>query len=79
MRIYFDIEDDPTQHVAYLFGMWIRRAGGEGAFEYILAERPADEKAACQFLRRWHCAYRGSKLLLPTAAAAGEARAEQAC
>jgi len=47
-EIYFDIEDDPTQDVTYLFGLWIRRAGGEGAFEYILAERPADEKAACQ-------------------------------
>ncbi len=47
-EIYFDIEDDPTQDVTYLFGMWIRRAGGEGAIEYILAERPADEKAACQ-------------------------------
>ena len=47
-EIYFDIEDDPTQDTTYLFGLWIRRAGGEGAFEYILAQRPEDEKAACQ-------------------------------
>ena len=47
-EIYFDIEDDPTQDVTYLFGMWIRQAGGEGRFEYILAERPEDEEAACR-------------------------------
>ncbi len=50
-EIYFDIEDDPTQDTTYLFGMWIRRGGGEGAFEYILAQRPEDEKEAC--LRFW--------------------------
>ena len=42
-EIHFDIEDDLTQDVTYLFGMWIRQAGGEGRFKYILAERPEDE------------------------------------
>ena len=47
-QIYFDIEDGPMQDVTYLYGLWKRPRGGEGVFEYILAERPADEKAACQ-------------------------------
>jgi len=34
--------------VTYLFGMWIRQAGRERRFEYILAERPEDEEAACR-------------------------------
>jgi predicted RecB family nuclease len=47
-EIYFDIEDDPTRDVTYLFGMWIRQAGGKGKFEYILADRPEDEEDACR-------------------------------
>lgn len=47
-EIYFDIEDDPTRDVTYLFGMWIRESGGKGRFEYILAERPEDEGEACR-------------------------------
>lgn len=46
-EIFFDIEDDPTRDVTYLFGMWIRETGGKGRFEYILAERPEDEADAC--------------------------------
>jgi hypothetical protein len=47
-EICFDIEDDPTRDVTYLFGMWIRESGGEGRFECILAERPEDEGEACR-------------------------------
>ena len=47
-EIYFDIEDDPTRGVTYLFGCWIRGADGRGRFEYFMAPRPEDEAETCR-------------------------------
>lgn len=43
-EIYFDIEDDPTRGVTYLFGLLVQEAGA-ATFDYFLARRPEDEEA----------------------------------
>ena len=43
-EVYFDIEDDPTRGLTYLFGMWIREGRTPDRFEYFLARRPEDEE-----------------------------------
>ncbi len=46
-EIYFDIEDDPTQNISYLFGFWIvDRSKGQGNYKYILAQNIDDEERA---------------------------------
>ncbi len=42
-EIYFDIEDDPTRNITYLFGLIVRVDGRESRFQYFLA-RNADEE-----------------------------------
>ncbi|HLD36608.1 MAG TPA: TM0106 family RecB-like putative nuclease [Planctomycetota bacterium] len=42
-EIYFDIEDDPTRGITYLFGMLIRQSGKE-THKYFVADRPEDEE-----------------------------------
>lgn len=42
-EIYFDIEDDPTQGLTYLFGLVLRDHSRRDEFQYFLAERPEDE------------------------------------
>lgn len=45
-EVYFDIEDDPTQGLTYLFGLLILTAqGSEPVFRYFVARRPEDEEA----------------------------------
>lgn len=45
-EIFFDIEDDPTRDVTYLFG-WVERRGREDlGYQYVLAHEPADEGSA---------------------------------
>ena len=44
-KIYFDIEDDPTRGVTYLFGLLIEEGHSEPRFQYFLARRPEDEEA----------------------------------
>ena len=43
-EIYFDIEDDPTRGVTYLFGMVIQDGKRPSHFTYFLAKRPEDEE-----------------------------------
>jgi predicted RecB family nuclease len=43
-EIHFDIEDDPTRGVTYLYGLLEVRKGREPRFRYFLAERPEDEE-----------------------------------
>jgi len=45
-EVYFDIEDDPTRAVTYLYGLLEARRGGSPCFHYFLAERPQDEERA---------------------------------
>ena len=43
-EVYFDIEDDPTRGVTYLFGLWIREEQQSDRFEYFLARSPEEEE-----------------------------------
>ena len=42
--IYFDIEDDPTQGVTYLFGLLIQGQQGAPDFQYFVARHPSEEE-----------------------------------
>ncbi len=44
-EIYFDIEDDPTQDLTYLFGMVTRQRNGSTQFDYCVAKTPNEEEA----------------------------------
>ncbi len=43
-EIYFDIEDDPTRGVTYLFGLVIQDRHGPSHFTYFLAKTPEEEE-----------------------------------
>ncbi len=43
-EVFFDIEDDPTQGLTYLFGMIIKPRGGEERFHYFVARHPEEEE-----------------------------------
>ena len=43
-EIYFDIEDDPTQGLTYLFGLLIREGQGKPYYTYFLAKHPEEEE-----------------------------------
>lgn len=43
-EIYFDIEDDPTQDLTYLYGLLVQDASGDWTYKNFLSESPADEK-----------------------------------
>jgi uncharacterized protein len=43
-EIYFDIEDDPTRAVTYLYGLLEVKKAQEQRFHYFLALRPEDEE-----------------------------------
>lgn len=43
-EIYFDIEDDPTQGLTYLFGLYIVSGSGKAKFRYFIAKEPKDEE-----------------------------------
>jgi predicted RecB family nuclease len=43
-EIYFDIEDDPTRGVTYLYGMVIQDQHGPPTFTYYLAKTPEEEE-----------------------------------
>ncbi|WP_447972000.1 TM0106 family RecB-like putative nuclease [Nitrospira sp. Kam-Ns4a] len=47
-EVYFDIEDDPTRGVTYLFGLLIKDRDGEPRFDYVLARRPDEEEIAAR-------------------------------
>jgi len=59
-EIYFDIEDDPTRGVTYLYGLLEVKQGQEPQFRYFLALRPEDEeqtiRAFWDYLRNTHLA-----------------------
>lgn len=44
-EIYFDIEDDPTRGITYLFGLLTKQAGLGMKYDCFVAERPEDEEA----------------------------------
>ncbi|MBI5778420.1 MAG: TM0106 family RecB-like putative nuclease [Planctomycetes bacterium] len=44
-EIYFDIEDDPTRGITYLFGLLIKKGGRED-YRCFLAKKPEDEEKA---------------------------------
>jgi len=46
MEVYFDIEDDPTRGVTYLYGLLEVTRERPPRFHYFLAERPQDEERA---------------------------------
>ena len=43
-EIYFDIEDDPTRGITYLFGLLVKDRGVELPFQYLLARQPDEEE-----------------------------------
>ncbi len=43
-EIYFDIEDDPTRGVTYLYGFWELKRGQEPHYRYFFALKPEDEE-----------------------------------
>jgi len=43
-EVYFDIEDDPTRGVTYLFGLLIKQGEQPPVFQYFLAKKPDDEE-----------------------------------
>ncbi len=43
-EVYFDIEDDPTQGLTYLFGMVLVEANGDRRFDYFVARHPDEEE-----------------------------------
>ncbi len=43
-EIYFDIEDDPTRDLTYLYGMIEADGHGDWRYHYFLAESPDDEE-----------------------------------
>ena len=43
-EIYFDIEDDPTRGVTYLYGLLELKKGNEPHYHYFLASLPKDEE-----------------------------------
>jgi uncharacterized protein len=45
-EVYFDIEDDPTRAVTYLYGLLEVGRSGAPRFHYFLAERPEEEERA---------------------------------
>lgn len=45
IEVHFDIEDDPTQDIIYLYGFWIVN-NGKGGYKYILAQNADDEERA---------------------------------
>ncbi len=47
-EIYFDIEDDPTRGVTYLFGLLIHEPNAVQGFEYFVAKSPEDEEATAR-------------------------------
>ena len=53
--VYFDIEDDPTQGLTYLFGMYIKEGSQTPRFHYFVARPPDEEektvRAFWEFLR----------------------------
>ena len=49
-EIYYDIEDDPTQNIVYLHGLYIVKPEGEGEFKYFLADSPNNEEKAVKAL-----------------------------
>jgi uncharacterized protein len=44
-EVYFDIEDDPTQGLTYLFGLLIKEGTGRPRFQYFVARKPEEEEA----------------------------------
>jgi uncharacterized protein len=43
-EVYFDIEDDPTQGLTYLFGLLIKAGTGRPRFQYFVARKPEEEE-----------------------------------
>lgn len=54
-EVYFDIEDDPTQGLTYLFGLFMKEGKTKPRFEYFVARHPDEEeqtvRAFWDFLR----------------------------
>lgn len=44
-EVFFDIEDDPTQGVTYLFGLLIAEGKRHPRFQYFVARKPDEEEA----------------------------------
>jgi uncharacterized protein len=51
-EVYFDIEDDPTRGVTYLFGMVIQDRHNPSHYTYYLAQTPEDEERTVR--KFWH-------------------------
>ncbi|MFA4843965.1 MAG: TM0106 family RecB-like putative nuclease [Candidatus Margulisiibacteriota bacterium] len=49
-EIYYDIEDDPTQDIVYLHGLYVIETNGVGEFKYFLANSLNDEGVAAKAL-----------------------------
>ncbi len=43
-EIYFDIEDDPTRSLTYLFGLVVRERSGAKRFQYYVSTTPQEEE-----------------------------------
>ncbi|MFQ5935416.1 MAG: TM0106 family RecB-like putative nuclease [Acidiferrobacterales bacterium] len=47
-EIFFDIEDDPTRDLTYLFGLITRGGNHRGDFRYFLARTPGEEESTAR-------------------------------
>ncbi len=43
-EVYFDIEDDPTRDLTYLFGFIVHERSGPDSFRYFIARSPQEEE-----------------------------------
>ncbi len=47
-EVYFDIEDDPTRGLTYLFGLLIKEGRKHPRFQYFVARKPEEEEATAR-------------------------------
>lgn len=52
-EIFFDIEDDPTQELVYLHGVYVRQVGSPEEYKSFVAKTPDDEGERQAWLKFW--------------------------
>ena len=74
--MYFDIEDDPTRGITYLFGLLIKEDNAPLRYEYFLAKCPEEEEATVRafwdYLSSGEVSQRNKRAARATIAATGQ-------
>lgn len=52
-EIYFDIEDDPTRGLTYLFGLLVKDGAAKERFQHFVARRPEEEEGVVRQFWDW--------------------------